>query len=179
MKKIIFLFLLLLISKLSYSQMDALNNSDLRKIIFNEHELKNFINNKDEFITYSATKFDLLELNHPIDIYNFNRIVKNDKIRLKLLGIPVKELYGYVKNSEYYCLYLLINIDNREQINRFIAELGSPWNITKEDYEKGDFDMLLWQKNELKISIMRNFDRYKLLTITNLPLADLINNSPW
>jgi hypothetical protein len=177
MEKIIFLFLLLLISNLSYSQVNTLNHFELKDIIFDVSRSKKFI--KDDFVVFAATQTELLEMNHPIRINNFNRVVKNDKIKFTLFGMPVKGLYGYTTDSEHYCLYLLIKIDRKGQINGFMDELGKAWNITVDDYATGDFDMLLWDKYDLKISLMRNFDDYKLLTITNLPLHDLINNSPW
>ena len=176
------MFLLLVISNLSYSQVDRKIYFELKDIVFNEGKLVSFI--KSEFIPLKNTKRALLESNHPLGAYNFNRAPKGSLKSYSLVGIPITGLYAYVKNNNQVCLFLLLPFTGYKQVDILMDEIGWPWNITKEDYELRDFEMLLWQEQHLEILLSKNFDYGNLqggnlMKITNMPLTELINTDPW
>jgi len=155
---------------------------ELKEIVFSEEKLSLFI--KSEFIPSKNTKRALLESNHPLGTYNFNRVLKGSLKSYSLMGIPIMGLYAYVKNNNQICLYLQLSLTGYKQIDILMDEMGLPWNITKEDYELRDFEMLLWQKQHLEILLSKNFDygspqSENLMKITNMPLTELINTDAW
>ncbi|WP_172334051.1 hypothetical protein [Mucilaginibacter sp. SG564] len=155
---------------------------ELKDIIFNERLLTSFV--KSKFIPIKNTKRALLENNHPLGSYNFNRVIRSAFTSYSLMSIPVTGLYAYLKDDNQVCLYLLIQLTGYKQVDTLIDQIGWPWNITKEDYELRDFESLLWQKQQLEITLSKNFNYENpqsgnLIRIANMPLIELINSDSW
>lgn len=183
MKIKITLFLLVTIfTQKTYSQVSTTSYSELKNKVFSFAELKSFI--ESEFVSAAYTKIQLRESNHPVELYRFNRIRKPSYSPFSLLGINVTNIYAYKKDDEHFCLYILLPINNRNQVDQLSDELGRPWNITADDYDRGSYSSLMWQHDRLETVLMKNFDYSNpdggnLLLITNIPLKDLVNNDPW
>ncbi|MEO3405476.1 hypothetical protein AAFN85_16315 [Mucilaginibacter sp. CAU 1740] len=155
--------------------------SNLENSVFSFRGLEDFI--AQDFSPVSYSKSELRQANHPIELYRFNRIYKND-LPLSLFGIAVKNIYAYRQNDDNLCLYLLLPVNSHRNIDRFCESLGRPWNVTEDDYRQRRYGSLMWQKEELEVVLMKNFDysnpeSTNLLIITNIKLSALVNNDPW
>lgn len=165
----------------SYAQMNK-TYMDLKDQIFELENLKTFI--AHDFTPVSHTKFELRQNNHPVELYKFNREWKPNYLSLSLIDIAITNLYAYWQDDEHVCLYLLLPINNRKELDRLSDLIGRPWNVTEEDYKNGDFGSLMWQKNDLEIVLTKNFDYSNpqggnLIIITNIKLVELSNDAPW
>lgn len=148
---------------------------ELKDIIINKADFTSFIQN--EFIPFNNHDVINDSINHVIGIYKFNYTLKYPERQYSLMGNSITQIFAYLQNNRKTCIYILIKINSKYQTDSLINLFGHPWNVLEQDYLSGDFDMLLWKKNEYEISLMRNFDKenIKLLKITNISTEDLLN----
>ena len=143
--------------------------------------IQHFIN--ENFEGFKATQNELLIMNHHLYAYQFNRVLKDTSQTFTLNGLPVKALYGYVKNKSEIALYLFLDV-NLKQTDRLKQLFGMPWNVNADDYRVGDYDMLLWRNKLYEVSMLHDYvsgssSATKLLCIYTIPFKDLSNISPW
>ncbi|MBB6111797.1 hypothetical protein HDF23_004569 [Mucilaginibacter lappiensis] len=154
--------------------MNLSSTIEVNNIFLKEGYLKELI--KSDFISFKIDQEDALK--HTIGHYKINLRLKYPQRLYSLFNKPIMQMYGYLKNNDQFCLYILIEMDSMSDINGLIDLLGMPWNVSEKDYNLGDFDMLLWEKNKYDISLMRHFEEYnqntKLLRISNIPANELL-----
>lgn len=158
----------------SFAQTATPSQMELKEILLNKSNLIHFINNNlKKNVVNEADSLD-----NPVGHLKYNLVIESAR-NYKLLNYPITNIYCYIKVDNKFALYLLLNVSWRKQTDEFIKLLGRPWNVQSLDYDSGDFDMLLWDKKEFKVSITNIFSPFnpdlKLLTITNLPLEDLLD----
>lgn len=172
---------LLFTSNISFAQMIDSNMNELKdKLLIKERFMK-FIQN--EFDTYNISKIEAIAQNHFLSIQNFNRTVKDKRITYHFFGLPVEKIFSFYKNQNEGAVYMLINIDY-QKLKNFVDVLGIPENTTKDDFEKGDFEIVVWRWNGLEISILHSFitdksNQSRIVTISHVnDKMDLINLMP-
>lgn len=165
----------------TYAQNDKKN--ELKNHVFNIDSLIKFI--EKDFEDYKLNKFEIVQQKHFLSIQNFNKRLKKNYINYQLFDISTDSIFAYKKNETEVAIFILMNINSFEQLLRFSFILGIPENTTNEDFEKGDFDVLMWRYNGLEISIRHSFiegrtKNSKIIIISNVshPM-DLINTDSW
>lgn len=182
MKRAALITFLIMTFNPSFSQTSTIDDTEISKMILSTEQLSKFIINK--FKHFKATKSELLKENHPLVSQRFNMILNDTTTNYTLTGLPVRTLYAYLKNDKRIALYVLMDVDY-QQTKNLIDLFGMPWNITLEDYEIGDFEMLLWDKNLFEVSMLHDFvtgglqTNCRVITINNIPIKELINDDPW
>ena len=166
----------------SFSPMNDLIKKELGPQLLNVASTIEFV--KSDFKSFNAAKWELVKINHPLYRDRFNMIIRNDLTEYTLYGLPVREVYAYLKNNNEVALYILMDV-NYNQIEKFIELLGMPWNVTEEDYRIGDFEMLLWDKKQFEVSMLHDFvtgglqTNSRIVRFCNIPLNELTNDDPW
>jgi hypothetical protein len=165
-----------------FAQMNKKIDLNFDTLLSSNRTLIEFID--DNFKPYKLTPFELLEQNNPFALRNFNRKVDSENKTYTLLNIPINEMNALFKNEAEGAIYIVMDISFK-QLRLFTNALGIPENTSKSDFEKMDFDVLMWRKNDLEISIQHSFisnksRESKMVTIShvNNPL-DTINFDFW
>jgi len=158
------------------------NSIELTDGIFKDGTTATLSYIKQIFIPYAPpTELELMKNMHPLMLYKFNRVIKDDSKSYSLFHIPVKELYAWEDKNEF-CLYATIDIKSSEflLLHNFLQE---PDNVSFAEMMKGDFDILMWKIHGMDVTLFHDFagrvsrDGY-LIKITNMPAEKTINMTP-
>lgn len=183
-RKISKFILLALLSLLLY------NDNKAQRLNVIKMEVENIIDSQDKVVNFIASNFfdhtvssqELVTNNHSMYSYKFNKVLSLSFIDYTLFGLNINDQYAYQINNDKFCLYLLMDL-NKDSLDVVVNKLGNPSNITIEDYEMGDFDFLVWHKEGIdltivkdRMGIMREPDKLKInLLITNMDYKEIIN----
>jgi hypothetical protein len=158
-----------------------MRETELKEIIKSFDSIKIFLN--ENFTDCNLTKNQLLKVNHNLYAYKFNKTLNKSDDKFTLNGLPIKYIYGLVENEKEIALYIFVDIDHT-QTKLLVDLFGMPWNVLKDDYEIGDYDMLLWDDPSYEISMLHDFvtgtsRNSRLLIISNISFKNLPNTSSW
>jgi hypothetical protein len=182
MKKSLLFLVFMLLSQLLFGQMKEEINLDFKTSLINGKSLIQFI--ESDFKPFKLSQYELLVQKNPLSSKNMNREVKSLDKAYKLLNLPIIKINCFYKNDNEGAIFILMNI-NSEEILNFVNALGIPENTLKEDFERGDYDILMWRKNGFEILIQNSFiDRYskdiKIVTISHvINYMELYNFDSW
>lgn len=179
-KFIMFAILSLLLYKDSNAQRLNAINMELENIIDSQDKVVDFI--ASNFFDHTISGQELAINNHSMFSYKFNRALALPFIDYTLFGLNINNQYAYQISNDKFCLYLLMDV-NKDSLDIVVNKLGTPSNITFEDYEMGDFDFLVWHKKGIdltiikdRMAIMREPEKLKInLLITNMDYREIIN----
>lgn len=152
-------------------------------------ELENMIDSQTKVFDFIASNFydynisdqELLKNNDSIFSYKFNKALSWPPKDYTIFGLKINDQYAYQINDKF-CLYLLMDVD-KSSLDVVINRLGTPSNITLEDYEMGDFDFLVWHKEGIdltikkdRMGILREPDKLKInLLISNMDYREIFS----
>jgi len=170
-----------LISPGLFAQKLTNNSMSLDKIAGSKTEALKFID--AEMMSYDLPLSDKINLNHPLLLYQFNRIKAQNRTENTIYGLPVNGVFALKKDSENFCIYLLIELDQND-LGTIAQSVGYADNVTREDFQNGDFDFLSWHLQDMDAIIMKdtmsiggrpaksNF----ILCLTNMKMKDIVNS---
>jgi hypothetical protein len=182
MKKSLLFWLGMSFYQVLFAQMKQEINLNFNTSLVNSKSLIKFI--ESDFKPFKLSQNELLVQKNPLSSKNMNREVKSLDKTYKLLSLPIIKINCFYKNDTEGAIFILMNI-NSEEILNFVNALGIPENTLKEDFEKGDYDILMWRKNGFEITIQNSFiDKYskdiKIVTISHvINYMDLFNFDSW
>ncbi|HVI46715.1 MAG TPA: hypothetical protein VM802_17685 [Chitinophaga sp.] len=153
---------------------------NLDKILNDGATVRAFVDS--ELINYNVSINEKIETNHPLLLYNFNKIQPEKKV-YTIFNLPVDKVLAYKKDSEQFCLFLLMEF-NKDSLNVFAERLGYAHNVTTDDYKAGDFDFLAWHWKDMEAFILPDrvsMGKYPgtnrvIVQVTNMDLKEVLSS---
>lgn len=155
------------------------NGMEIGKTIFNHKELVSFV--KERFESVSFSKAEKTEVEHPLMLLNFNRQPKNIGQAFSLFSVKVASIYVYETNEPKYCTFLILELLPKD-LEKIVQNLGLPENVTRDEYDEGDYDFLYWRYSGFEVFLNRSHsgDSRKnmyVMQVLNMPYRDIMDFS--
>lgn len=153
----------------------------LDKVIGNKTEALKFI--ESEMISYDLSLNDKINLNHALLLFQFNKIKVPNRTENAIFGLPVNGVFALKKDSENFCIYLLIELDQND-LGAIAQSIGYADNVTREDFQNGDFDFLSWHLQDMDAIILKDTmskggrpaKSSFILCLTNMKMKDIVSS---
>jgi hypothetical protein len=169
---------LFLIFSLSKTQGEGSKQTtmELSNTVLNGNILKRLV--EEKFQPIKMTKMEKFVANHPLQLLNFNRTVKDITMRFSFFGMPVKNVYVYQNDRNEFCTYLIIEIPF-PSFEKLFATWKYPENVTEEQYRQRDYQFMYWNIDGFAVFINKNHgadsrDEY-VIQVVNMPYGDIMD----